>query len=66
MNFRNLQVGQTIAFDYARRTKSGLSSRIGEVVKVGDTYVDIEETISPTEKQYRRFSMHAIVNALVE
>ena len=65
LNLDTVRPGQTIALDYARRTNSGLSSRIGEVVEIRPTYIRIKEAISPTEHQYRCFSRSAILNASV-
>lgn len=65
LNLDTIRPGQTITLDYARRTKSGLSSRIGEVVEIRPTYVRIKEAISPTEHQFRCFTRSAILNASV-
>lgn len=58
----HITIGNTIAFVYARKTKSGFAARVGKVVKVNDTHVFIEETISPTTTQTRQFHKYAMMN----
>lgn len=64
---QNVVVGQTVAFDYARRTKSGIRGRIGEVVEVRPNVgtIIIAERVNGQE-QYRQFYGSAIQNLLVD
>lgn len=59
--------GQTIAFTYARRTKSGHAGRIGTVesVNVNANTVTIRETVNDQE-QYRQFNANAMMGVVVE
>lgn len=62
-----LQVGRTIAFEYARPTESGLSGRIGEIEKldVANGTVTIREKVG-TGHQFRAFKADAMRNLLAE
>lgn len=58
----HIAIDNTIAFVYARKTKSGFAARVGKVVKVTPTHVFIEETTSPTTTQFRQFNKAAMMN----
>jgi hypothetical protein len=57
-----ITIDNTIAFVYARKTKSGFAARVGKVTRITDTHVHIEETISPSLVQHRQFYKSAMMN----
>ena len=62
-----LDKGMTVSFDYARKTASGMTGRIGTVEKINphaDTII-IAERVDGRE-QFRQFYAGAIQNLIVE
>jgi hypothetical protein len=57
---------QTVVFEYKRRTESGLTYRIGEVIEDRPNHVLIRETVTPGHDQYRLFHKSAMTNVLVD
>ena len=58
----HIEVNNTIAFVYARKTKSGFAARVGIVTEVRDNHILIKESISPTLTQIRQFHKSAMMN----